>query len=107
MISATLQDLSFRRRGVQGIRAIRICSGQKAPVADGSMVVSIAAVSCPVPVLGLMAATPLATIIWLVAVFLMLGLASLGCDRAQCGCEPCAGPTAAAGSLLDRDACLQ
>jgi NADH dehydrogenase len=43
---------------------------------DWSMAVSMAAGSYPMPISGLMAATPLATIIWLAAVFLILGLAT-------------------------------
>src|SRR5215470_9354164 len=44
--------------------------------ADSSMAISMAAGSYPIPVSGLMTAIPLATIIWLAAAFLILGLAT-------------------------------
>src|SRR5262249_13965955 len=61
---------------------IRIWIGKLALVesvlisADWSMAVSMAAGSYPIPVSGFMTAIPLAIIIWLAAVFLILGLAT-------------------------------
>jgi len=43
---------------------------------DWSMAISMAAGSYPIPVSGFMTAIPVATIIWLAAIFLILGLAT-------------------------------
>src|SRR5262249_18618468 len=61
---------------------IRIWIGKSALVegvlmsADRSMAISMAPGSYPIPVPGAMTATPLATIIWLAAISLILGLAT-------------------------------